>query len=75
MADGRVLELDPILGVETLPGIAPPPVALGTRPIESSTSEQPLSLADARSFQIEVNGAALFAASEDSALEHGKHRR
>jgi hypothetical protein len=75
MADGRVLEVDPILGVEALPGIAPPPIALGTRAIDSISSEQPLSLADARSFQIEVSGAAMFAAPEDDALEQGKHRR
>jgi hypothetical protein len=75
MPDGRVLEVDPILGVEALPGIAPPPIALGTRPIESVPAGQPLAIADVRSFHVEVSGAALFAAQEDAALEHGKHRR
>jgi hypothetical protein len=75
MKDGRVLEVDPILGVEALPGIAPPAIALGTRPIESPASEQSFSLADVRSFQVAVSGGAMLAAQDDPALEHGKHRR
>jgi hypothetical protein len=74
MKDGCVLELDPILGVEALPGIAPPPVSLGTRLVDSLTATQPLTLADLRPFQIAMSGAALIAA-DDSALEQGKHRR
>ena len=74
MKDGCVLEVDPILGVEALPGIAPPPVSLGTRPVDSLDPAQPLTLADVRPFQIAMSGAALIAA-DDSALEQGKHRR
>jgi len=75
MKDGRVLEVDPILGVETLPGIAPPPMALGTRPIESLPSPQPIALADLRPFQIAMSGGPMLAAQEDPALDQGKHRR
>jgi hypothetical protein len=74
MKDGCVLEVDPILGVEALPGIAPPPISLGTRPIDSLEPTQPLTLADVRSFHVAMGGAALIAA-DDSAVEHGKHRR
>ena len=73
MADGRVLEVDPILGVETLPGIAPPAVALGSRPVESLVAAEPLQLADARPFEIHMSAPVL--APEDPELEHGKRRR
>jgi hypothetical protein len=74
MKDGRVVEVDPILGVEALPGIAPPAIALGTRPIDSLDSAQPLVLADVRSFQVAMSGAAMIAAADDPALAHGKSR-
>jgi hypothetical protein len=73
MKDGRVLEVDPILGVEALPGIAPPPIALGTRPIETLDPSQPLVLADPRPFAVAMSGTPLLA-PEDPALEHGKRR-
>ena len=73
MPDGRVLEVDPIVGVETLPGIAPPPVPLGSRPIEFLAPAEPLLLADGRPFEIHLSAAVL--TPEDPALEHGKHRR
>jgi hypothetical protein len=73
MPDGRVLEVDPILGIEALPGIAPPPVRLGSRPIESLLPAEPLVIADARPFEIHMT--AQVPAPEDPALEHGKHRR
>ena len=75
MKDGRVLEVDPILGVEALPGIAPPAIALGTRPIDSLDSTQPLVLADVRSFHVAMSGAQMLAAPEDPAPAHGKGRR
>jgi len=73
MPDGRVLEVDPILGIEALPGITPPAVPLGSRPIESLAPAEPLVLADARPFEIHMTAPVM--TPEDSALEHGKHRR
>jgi hypothetical protein len=73
MPDGRVLEVDPILGVEALPGIAPPPAPLGSRAIESFEPADPLLLADARSFEIHLSAPVL--TPDDAALEQGKHRR
>jgi len=75
MKDGRVLEVEPILGIEALPGISPPAIALGTRPVDCVSSSQPLALADVRSFQIAMTGGPMLAAQEDPALDHGKHRR
>jgi hypothetical protein len=74
MPEGQVLELDPILGVEALPAIAPPRIALGTRPIESANPTDPLALADPRPFEIEMSGGPMLA-PEDLALEQGKRRR
>ena len=73
MPDGRMLEVDPILGVETFPGIAPPQVALGSRFVESVATAEPLLLADARPFEIQMTAPVLTA--DDPASEHGKHRR
>ena len=73
MPDGRALEVDPILGLEALPAIAPPPVPLGARAIESHAPTEPLLLADPRPFEIRMT--AQVPAPEDPALEHGKHRR
>ncbi|HWE24098.1 MAG TPA: hypothetical protein VG496_09175 [Myxococcales bacterium] len=75
MRDGRVLEVDPILGVEALPGIAPPAIALGTRPIDSLDPAQPLALAEVTSFEIAMSGTPMLTAQEDAAPEHGKRRR
>jgi hypothetical protein len=74
MKDGRSLEVDPILGVEAFPGIAPPAIALGTRPIESADTAQPLTLADVRSFQVTMSSTPMLAAQEEAAAEHGKRR-
>ena len=69
----RVLDVDIIRAVETLPPIAPA-MELGPRPVAVNDGATPLSLADARAFHVELTGAALVA-SEASAVEQGKTRR
>ncbi len=73
MQDGRVLEVDPILAVEALPAIASPAGVLGARPVDSPLAADPLRLADARPFHIDLgHGAAI--ADDEPALEQGKRR-
>ncbi len=72
---GRVLELEAIHAVEPLPPIAPaPPLALGTRSVHCTDRSEPMPLADARAFCIELGTSAL-AAGDEQAVEHGKRRR
>jgi len=73
MQDGRVLEVDPVPALGALPAIPSPAGALGARPIESSLAPDPLLLADARPFRIDLgHGPSLTA--DEPALEHGKRR-
>jgi hypothetical protein len=73
MQDGRVLEVDSIPAVGALPAIPSPERALGARPVESSLAPDPLLLADARPFRIDLGHGPTLAADEP-ALEHGKRR-
>ena len=73
MQDDRVCEVDPVPSVDALPAIASPAGILGTRPIGSPPSTEPLRLADARPFQIDLGHGPSVAAAEP-ALEHGKRR-
>ncbi len=73
MQDGRVLEVDPIPALEALPAIASPAGVLGARPVDSPLDADPLRLADARPFRIDLgHGAAL--AADEPPLEQGKRR-
>jgi hypothetical protein len=72
MQDGRMLEVDPIPALGTLAPIASPAGALGARPIESSLAPDPLLLADARPFRIDLGHGPT--AANEPALEHGKRR-
>ena len=73
MQDGRMLDVDPIPAFGALPAITTPAGALGTRPIESSLAPDPLLLADARPFRIDLGHGPSLAADEP-ALEEGKRR-
>jgi len=68
-----MLDVDPIPALDALPAIATPSGALGPRPIESSLPLDPLLLADARSFRIDLGHGPSLAADEP-ALEQGKRR-
>jgi hypothetical protein len=73
MQDGRMLDVDPIPALGALPAIASPAGALGPRPVESSLAPDPLLLADARPFRIDLgHGPAL--AADEPALAQGKRR-
>jgi len=73
MLDGRVLEVDPIAAIQTLPAIAAPASVLGARPVEAPPALDPILLADARPFHIDLgHGPAL--ASDEPPAEHGKRR-
>ena len=73
MPDGRVFEVGPISAVEVLPAIGAPEGILGTRPVQSQSTPDPFSLADARSFHVDLeHGPAL--AADEPALEQGKRR-
>jgi len=73
MQDGRVLEVDPILAVEALPAISSPAGILGVRAVASPGTSDPLRLADARPFHIDLGHGPAMAADEP-ALEQGKRR-
>jgi hypothetical protein len=73
MQDGRVLEVDPILALDALPAISSPAGVLGARPVDSPPGADPLRLADARPFNVDLgHGPAL--AADEPALEQGKRR-
>ena len=73
MQDGRVLEIDPIPTLGALPAVASPAGLVGPRPVESPLPVDPLLLADARPFRIDLgHGPAL--AADEPALEQGKRR-
>ena len=73
MQDGRVLEVDAIPALGALPAIASPDGVLGSRPVESPVAPDPLLLADARPFRIDLGHGPTLAADEP-ALEQGKRR-
>jgi hypothetical protein len=73
MQDDRVCEIEAIPAVDALPVIAPPAGALGTRPLGSPPAPEPLRLADARPFHIDLGHAPAVAGAEP-ALEQGKRR-
>jgi len=74
MPDGRVVEIDAIPALETLPRIPAPRDLLGTRAIESSLATDALLLADARPFHVDLGHASLIT-SDEPASEQGKRRR
>ena len=73
MHDGRMLDVDPIPALGALPAIAAPAGALGARPVESPLPPDPLLLADARPFHIDLGHSPSLAADEP-AHEQGKRR-
>ena len=73
MQDGRTFEVDPISAVENLPVIAAPGGILGARTAESPSAPEALSLADSRSFRIDLGHAPGLPADE-AAVEQGKRR-
>ena len=73
MPDGRVFEVGPISAVEVLPVIGAPEGILGTRPVESQSTPDPLSIADSRPFRIDLGHAPALRADELGA-EQGKRR-
>jgi hypothetical protein len=73
MADGRVVEVEAIVALETLPAIPPPPGLLGPRAVESSVAADALLLADARPFRVDLAQAGV-TPSDEVPSEHGKRR-
>jgi hypothetical protein len=73
MQNDRVCEIEAIPAVDALPAIASPAGALGARPLGAPPAPEPLRLADARPFHIDLGHGPTVAGAEP-ALEHGKRR-
>ena len=73
MQDDRVCEVEAIPAVDALPAIASPAGALGARPLGPQPAPEPLHLADARPFHIDLGHGPAVAGAEP-ALEQGKRR-
>ncbi|HYV66985.1 MAG TPA: hypothetical protein VE964_12130 [Myxococcales bacterium] len=66
-------EIEAVSAVGALPAIASPEGTLGTRSINSPVAAQPIDLADARSFRIDLgHGPAVL--EGEPAREQGKRR-
>jgi hypothetical protein len=73
MPAGRVLEIEAIPALESLPAIAAPPGLSGARAVDSPPPSDGLVLADTRPFHVEL-GHASVAPSDEAGAERGKHR-
>ena len=73
MQEERVCEIEAVSAVGALPAIASPEGTLGTRPIGPPPVTEPMQLADARSFGIDLGHAQAIPEAEP-ALEQGKRR-